>query len=70
MNISGPWLILVWIGLFIWSTVWLLRDARKRGRHPLTVLATIMAFFPIGHLFWLMVRPPRLSASGSGTMNR
>ncbi|MBM3793007.1 MAG: hypothetical protein FJW31_02860 [Acidobacteria bacterium] len=60
MNIGGPWLILVWIALIAVTTRWLFRDARQRGRTPLATLAMLLAFFPIGPLIWLMVRPPRL----------
>ena len=53
---------LVMLGLFIWSLVWVYRDAERRGKPPL--LVTLMVAFlswPISLLVWLVFRPDEKS---------
>ena len=41
-------------------------DARRRGKSPLLVTLTILFFFPLGLIVWLLFRPEPLDGSGHG----
>lgn len=48
---------LVYLGLFIWSEVFLYRDAKARGESVALWVVLNFFFFPIAWLIWLFVRP-------------
>jgi len=52
--------VLVMFIVYIWSLVWLYRDANRRNSNGLviTILVAIFAW-PIGLLIWLLARPRR-----------
>jgi hypothetical protein len=51
-------LILVGLGLLIWSLVWAYKDAEKRGKPGwLIVLVVLLMNWPISLLLWLAFRP-------------
>jgi len=51
-------LILVGLGLLIWSLIWAYRDAEKRGKPGwLVVLLVLLMNWPISLLLWLVFRP-------------
>ncbi len=37
---------------------WAVRDANRRRKSPLLVLAAVVLFFPFGLIAWLLFRPP------------
>jgi hypothetical protein len=41
------------------------RDARRRGKSPLTVTLAVIFFFPWGPIAWLLFRPDPLTRSGA-----
>ena len=44
--------------LFIWSLVWVYRDARGRGYNPaLVTLLVALLKWPVSLLLWLVIRP-------------
>jgi len=44
--------------IFIWSLVWVYRDAKKRGqRASLVVLLVALMNWPVSILLWLVIRP-------------
>ena len=44
--------------VFIWSLVWVYRDAKKRGqRASLVVLLVALMNWPVSILLWLVIRP-------------
>lgn len=66
MSLAGPWwaqLIegLVVLGLVVWSIIWIVSDASRRGKNGfLAFIFLFMASWPISLLFWLWLRPPLL----------
>lgn len=51
-------LLLVLGGLYVWSLVWLYRDAEARGRSGLLVALLVALFaWPLGLLIWVVARP-------------
>lgn len=51
----GSLLLLV---LYVWSVIWAVRDAEKRGKSGcLVALLVILLAYPIGLLVWLIFRP-------------
>ena len=51
-------LILIVLGLLIWSLIWVYQDAEKRGKSG--ILAAVTVFFmnwPFSMLLWLLFRP-------------
>ena len=50
--------------VFIWSLVWVYRDAKKRGqRASLVVLLVALMNWPVSILLWLVIRPGDVSIS-------
>lgn len=51
-------LILVILGLLVWSLVWVCGDAKKRGKPGwLVVLLVLFLDWPVSLLLWLVFRP-------------
>jgi hypothetical protein len=51
-------LILLSLGLLIWSLIWVYNDAEKRGKPGLLVaLMVFLLSWPISLLVWLVFRP-------------
>lgn len=58
---APPFVILVYLGVVIWSIRWVARDANARGKAGAVV--GVFAFFcgwPLSLIFWRWVRPPLL----------
>ena len=50
--------IVVVLGLLIWSLVWVYRDAERRGKSgALVALMVLLLEWPISLLVWLAFRP-------------
>lgn len=50
------------LGLYIWSGVWVYRDAERRGKPgALVALLVLLIAWPIGLLVWIALRPERQS---------
>jgi hypothetical protein len=61
-----PWfqntIVIILLGLTIWSLVWISKDAKKRGKSSFgAVFFAISAAYPISLLWWLWLRPALLS---------
>ena len=53
----GP-LVLVVLGLLIWSLIWVYGDAEKRGKQGwLAVLVALFVSWPFSLLLWILFRP-------------
>jgi hypothetical protein len=51
-------LIVIVLGLLIWSLVWVYRDAEKRGKSgALVALLVFLLEWPVSLLVWLVFRP-------------
>ena len=66
---SLPWvlmvvpLVLVILGLLIWSLVWVYQDAEQRGKSGwLVILMVFLLNWPVSLLVWLVFRPERTPA--------
>ena len=65
--VSGPlWFVLpvflVIVCLFIWSLIWIYSDAEKRQKNGLLgVVFALVAVWPWSLLWWVWLRPPRLT---------
>ncbi|GAB5534522.1 MAG: hypothetical protein Rubg2KO_07710 [Rubricoccaceae bacterium] len=61
ISISGMFALLfglVSIALYVYSLVWVYRDAEARDTNPLLVtLLVALISWPLGLLVWLLVRP-------------
>lgn len=44
---------------FIWSLVWVYRDAYQRGKSGLVIVLLAALSWPIGLLLWMAARPPQ-----------
>ena len=52
-----PMMIVV-LGLLVWSLIWAYKDAEKRGKSGwLVVLLVLLMNWPISLLMWLVFRP-------------
>jgi hypothetical protein len=51
--------VVVAIGAIL-SLVWVARDTRERGRSPLGWLLLCLITWPLGLVFWRIIRPPPL----------
>ena len=48
---------LIFLALYIWSIVWVYRDAQRRGKNGVLVaLLVALVSWPIGLLVWLIIR--------------
>jgi len=59
--ITGPpaFLLLLFV-LVIVSSIWVSRDAQRRGRSPfLAVVFILLAWWPFSLLWWRWLRPPQ-----------
>ena len=55
-------LILAGLCIYIWSGVWVYRDAEGRGKPGfLVALLVLFVAWPIGLLVWIALRPDRCS---------
>ncbi len=60
----GPWwfqaaVVLLVGGAFVWSLIWIARDAERRGRSGcVALLFLVAASWPLSILWWLWLRPP------------
>jgi len=59
-----PWLqnteSLIIMGLFVWSLVWICRDAHRRGKSwGWAFIYALAACYPLSLIWWLWLRPPR-----------
>lgn len=51
-------ILLVFTASYLWSVVWCFFDARRQGKSGLLVaLFVALAFWPLGLIVWLVVRP-------------
>jgi hypothetical protein len=51
-------LVLVLLGLLIWSLIWVYGDAKKRGKPGwAVVLLVLLLEWPISLLLWIVFRP-------------
>ena len=48
---------------FVWTLIWIYRDAEARGGEALLWLALSLFFWPLPLIVWLFVRPPRKPAA-------
>ena len=59
--IFGVALVALIIAGFVYSLVWVYRDARRRGKNGIIVIALILLTgWPGSFLWWLWLRPPLL----------
>jgi hypothetical protein len=57
-EVVGLILVLLFLGLFIWSLVWVYSDAERRGKSGcLVVLLVLLSSWPISLLLWMVSRP-------------
>ncbi len=63
--LAGPWWLqnietLVIVTLFVWSLVWICRDANRRGKSGFWAFVfALAACYPLSLIWWLWLRPPR-----------
>jgi hypothetical protein len=51
-------LMLLFVGIWIWSIIWAYGDAESRGKSGcLVVLLILLLSWPIGLLAWIIFRP-------------
>ena len=54
----------IFLVLFIWSLVWVNRDAEARGKNGCLVMALVFLLsWPISLLVWIVFRPEKRSSS-------
>lgn len=57
-------ILLLLIGLYAYSLIWVYRDAEKRGKSGVVVMLLVaFLFWPLGLLVWLAVRDNRKTSS-------
>jgi hypothetical protein len=57
-EVVGLILVLLFLGLLIWSLVWVYSDAERRGKSGcLVVLLVLLSSWPISLLLWIVSRP-------------
>jgi phosphoglycerol transferase MdoB-like AlkP superfamily enzyme len=58
LGLLGVVLALIGLILYIWSIIWVYRDAEQR-RRPGILIAILVAFiaWPLGLIVWLFIRP-------------
>jgi hypothetical protein len=50
--------VLLFLGLLIWSLIWVYGDAERRGKSGcLVVLLVLLSSWPISLLLWIISRP-------------
>jgi len=59
LPVSGPpFFVFLFVALFIWSLVWVAKDAKRRGKNAFwAVVFALSAAWPISLLWWLWLRP-------------
>lgn len=59
-TVNAPWWLLIPIFiLFLWSVIWIMRDAGQRCKSGcLALLFLFAATWPVSILWWLWLRPP------------
>lgn len=51
-------LVLLFLGLLIWSLVWVYGDAERRGKSGcVVVLLVLLSSWPVSLLLWIVSRP-------------
>ncbi len=51
-------LFLLFFGLFIWSLIWLYKDAENRGKSGcLVIFLVLICSWPVSILLWIVSRP-------------
>jgi len=59
LTIAG--VVIAFLGLLVWSLVWVYRDAEERGKPGWAVsLAVLVLKRPVSLLLWIAFRPERL----------
>lgn len=57
---------LVVLGLFVWSMIWVYRDAEDRDKNPWLVCLLVFLFnWPISLLLWYVFRPENPNSEDS-----
>jgi hypothetical protein len=52
--------VALFLGIFVWSLVWVYGDAERRGKSGcLITLLVFLVSWPLGLLIWLCARPER-----------
>ncbi len=57
-DVSGILFVIVSIGFYVWSLIWVASDAEARGKSALpVVLLVALLSWPLGLIAWLIFRP-------------